>query len=49
MNAGWFKKHPCHHYAYHCEVCEGWHLATIKDEHGRKVTDGRDDETQFDQ
>ena len=31
MNAGWFKKHPCHHYAYACEVCDGWHLATIKD------------------
>lgn len=29
LNAGWFKKHTAKHRAYLCEVCDGWHIATL--------------------
>lgn len=37
MNAMWFKKHPeaPKFSAYHCEICEGWHITTEKG-HGRE-------------
>jgi hypothetical protein len=34
LNAYWFEKHPDKaypHRAYLCEVCDGWHLTTIRD------------------
>jgi hypothetical protein len=41
MNAEWFKKNRGQaypHEAYQCEVCDGWHLTTIRDENGKKLT-----------
>jgi hypothetical protein len=35
MNAEWFKKNPDQaypHEAYLCEVCDGWHLTTVREE-----------------
>lgn len=40
MNAEWFKKNRDQaypHEAYQCEVCDGWHLTTIRDENGKKL------------
>lgn len=40
MNAEWFKKNPDQaypHEAYLCEVCDGWHLTTVREEKKHEI------------
>jgi len=40
LHAEWFKKNrdkAYPHQAYKCEVCDGWHITTVRDENGKKL------------